>query len=96
MSSAKRRRRQTPRRATLAEAIAEAKKILARAEGLDDMPRYVREAELEEPGSIYAADRDVAMLLLARFVEVIEQIDPETALSAVGVARLEREIAERD
>jgi hypothetical protein len=82
---------------SLAGAIASAKQILARAEALDALPPKLREAMLCDPeGLIYQADRDVAVRLLARFVAVIEQIDPEVAMAAVDLARLERAIAEEE
>jgi hypothetical protein len=77
---------------TLAQAVTAAKAILARAEALDALPPAVRAAELAEPLSIYAADRDVAVELLAVFVTVIEGIDPEMVGAVADLARLEREL----
>ena len=68
-------RKAKPDAPTLADAIAEARKILARDEGLQQMPSFVREAELADPASIYVADREVAMVLLRRFVRVLESLD---------------------
>jgi hypothetical protein len=82
---------------SLAGAVAAAKQILARAEVLDALPPKLRESMLSDPeGAIYQADRDVAVRLLARFVAVIERIDPEVAMAAVDLARLERAIAEEE
>jgi hypothetical protein len=75
---------------TLAEAVHEARAILARAEALDAMPPAVRDAEANQ--GIYAADRDVAVELLAIFVAVIERLDPEMVAAVRDLERLEREI----